>query len=71
LSAVTPIADKLLRRLDCPLSAKSGLMHRYKHQLYSIISAVLVSKLVTCEHREAAKNHRGSNPSPRLFIERV
>jgi hypothetical protein len=45
-------------------------MHRGKQDPSSIISAMLVSILVTCEHREAAKNHRGSNPSPCLFIER-
>jgi len=34
-----PITDKLLQCRECPLSAKSGLMHRIKEQLYSITSS--------------------------------
>ena len=33
-----PKADKMLRCRECPLCAKSGLMHRSKQHLYSITS---------------------------------
>src|ERR1019366_8704474 len=39
MSAVTPIADKMLQCRECPLCAKSRLMHRSKQPLYSITSS--------------------------------
>src|ERR1019366_2003126 len=34
-----PIADKMLRCRECPLSAVSGLMHRSKQHCYSITAS--------------------------------
>jgi len=43
MSAVTPLADKMLRCRDCPLSANSGQMHRTKKHRYSITSSAKVT----------------------------
>jgi len=45
-----PIADKMLRRRECPLSAISGLMHRSNKYLYSITSSASASNFGGIPH---------------------